>query len=262
MENTTMTKQENAILTFLGSGAAFTVGEENYQSNMILEYRNKKLLIDCGSDIRLSLFEQKLTHHELSAVFISHLHGDHVGGLEWLAFKCKFENEGKKLPLYLSEELVHPLWNTVLKGGLSSIKELSATLDTFFMVHTIKNNLFTWNDLPIKTVPTIHFCSNSVIMPTYGIFFTINGENIWITDDTQFTPDHLQEYYQKADIIFHDCETSKNKSNVHAHYSELVNLPTMIKNKIWLYHYNPGPLPDAISEGFKGFVKRGQSFIF
>ena len=29
---------------------------------------------------------------------------------------------------------------------------------------------------------------------------------------------------------------------------------------MWLYHYSPGPLPDACAEGFLGFVRRGQSF--
>jgi len=29
---------------------------------------------------------------------------------------------------------------------------------------------------------------------------------------------------------------------VHAHYDELLTLP---KKKMWLYHYGPGPLPDA-----------------
>jgi hypothetical protein len=65
-----------------------------------------------------------------------------------------------------------------------------------------------------------------------------------------------------ADIIFHDCETASVKSGVHAHYTELLTLSETIRNKIWLYHYNPGALPDAKKDGFRGFVKKGQCFDF
>ena len=41
-------------LTFLGSGSAFTIEDDNFQSNLLLEdlATGKKLLIDCGSNIR------------------------------------------------------------------------------------------------------------------------------------------------------------------------------------------------------------------
>ncbi len=67
-------------LTFLGSGSAFTMN--NRQSNMILEDDGKILLIDCGTDIRHSLHQQDLSYKDIDAVYISHLHADHIGGME------------------------------------------------------------------------------------------------------------------------------------------------------------------------------------
>jgi hypothetical protein len=49
---------------------------------------------------------------------------------------------------------------------------------------------------------------------------------------------------------------------VHAHYEELKELPAEIKQKMWLYHYSDGVLPDAQADGFAGFVKPRQEFIF
>jgi len=72
----------------------------------------------------------------------------------------------------------------------------------------------------------------------------------------------IGDYLDQADIIFHDCETSPFKSTVHAHYEDLTTLPTAIKNKMWLYHYQRGTLPNARKDGFCGFVKRGQIFDF
>ena len=45
-------------------------------------------------------------------------------------------------------------------------------------------------------------------------------------------------------------------------FSELITLDKEIRNKMWLYHYNPGPLPDARENGFRGFIQRGQAFDF
>jgi len=99
-------------------------------------------------------------------------------------------------------------------------------------------------------------------VPCFGLFFKIDHQDIFITADTTFTPDYLMPYYEKANIIFHDCELSAVKSGVHAHFSELDTLPESIKNKMWLYHYQDIALPDAKKHGFKGFVKQGQSFNF
>ena len=55
-------------LVFLGSGSAFTVGHDNYQSNMLMVSKSGKcLLLDCGTDIRFSLNEQGYKHSVIDA---------------------------------------------------------------------------------------------------------------------------------------------------------------------------------------------------
>ena len=78
-------------LIFLGSGSAFTVGTGNYQSNLLLQKDNDSLLIDAGGDLRFALYDQHLTYKDIKNVYISHLHADHVGGLEWLAINTHFD---------------------------------------------------------------------------------------------------------------------------------------------------------------------------
>lgn len=104
--------------------------------------------------------------------------------------------------------------------------------------------------------------SEYTINPSYGLLFKANGKKVFITTDTQFTPHQLMDFYKDSDIIFHDCETSKYTSGVHATYKEVITLDKAIKNKMWLYHYNPGKLPNAKKDGFLGFVNKGQSFDF
>lgn len=251
-------------ITFLGTGSAFTVGACNFQSNLLLEIGNDSLLIDAGTDIRHSLYEQKLTYHDIHNVYITHVHGDHCGGLEWLALTSYFDPTYKGKPtLYASEKVIHDLWNKTLSGGLSTLANVQATLDTYFNVKPVKQyGGFVWHSIQFKLVQTIHFYSEYELMPSYGLIFSYHDSRIFFTSDTQSAPSQLISFYEEADIIFHDCETLPRKSGVHAHYDELAKLPDHIKNKMWLYHYNPGPLPDAKKDGFLGFVVKGQSFTF
>ncbi|CAN5445907.1 MBL fold metallo-hydrolase [soil metagenome] len=251
-------------LIFLGSGSAFTVGNNNYHSNMLLvSDSGKKLLIDCGSDARLSLYEQGFSYADITDVYISHLHADHAGGLEWLAFSNKFDSKSRKPKLHISDTLVTTLWNHVLRGGLCSLQDEVAELSSYFDVEAIKvDNRFSWEGIEFQLVQTLHICNGCHTVPSFGLFFRINTKWIFITTDTQFTPELLLPFYQQADVIFHDCETSKPASGVHAVYDELNTLDPSIKAKTWLYHYNPGPLPKAVHDGFAGFVKKGQMFEF
>ena len=104
------------------------------------------------------------------------------------------------------------------------------------------------------------------IVPSYGLLMRANSNptagEVFRTTDTQFAPSQLMEFYKRATAIFQDCETSSYKSGVHAHYTELQTLPAEIRSRMWLYHYQDGPLPDATADGFAGFVKPGQSFEF
>lgn len=253
----------SAELLFLGTGSAFTIGDGNYQSNMLIVAPNgKKLLIDCGSDIRFSLYEQDLIYKDIDAVYISHLHTDHIGGLEWLAFTKYFLDSKAKPLLFINKGLKKGLWNSI-SPGLSSLETEKATLEHYFDVHLLGNkSSFYWEKIHFQLVSTIHVMSDRISMPSFGLFITANSESIFITTDTCFTPNLLMTYYKKASVIFHDCETSRVKSSVHASYPSLKTLPSEIKSKMWLYHYNPGKLPDAKKDGFQGFVKKGQLFKF
>lgn len=249
-------------LIFLGSGSAFTVGADNFQSNMILmSNRGNKLLIDCGSDIRFSLHAAGFSHLDVTDIYISHLHADHIGGLEYIGFSAKFDSRCGKPRLYLSQELIGDLWNRSLSGGMRSIEGDIADLDTFFDLRPISINAsFEWEEIQFTIIRTIHVMNGYFAFPSYGLFFALDGFKVLITTDTKLCLEVFEQYYEEADIIFQDCETAKYPSQIHAHYNELVKLPKGIRNKMWLYHYQAGSLPNCQEYGFQGFVKRGQTF--
>ncbi|MCC5791425.1 MAG: MBL fold metallo-hydrolase [Legionellaceae bacterium] len=249
-------------LIFLGVASALSIGKEKYQSNMLLISKSgHKLLIDCGGDIRHSLFALGYSFNDIDAVYISHLHSDHTGGLELFGFYQYFVAQ-KRPALYISPDQVDRLWNNVLSGGMSSLEEQPATLDTFFAVQPIANQQFHWQDYRFRLVKTEHTFSNNVLLPSYGLLIQGDKQTIFITTDTRLDKKSLIPAYQEADLIFQDCETSCVHSQQHAHYNELKELASPVKAKMWLYDYDDRQLPDASQDGFLGFVQAAQAFEF
>lgn len=64
----------------LGCGSALPT-LRHYASAQVVEIRGKLFLVDCGEGTQVQLRRSHLRFTKISAVFISHLHGDHCFGL-------------------------------------------------------------------------------------------------------------------------------------------------------------------------------------
>jgi ribonuclease BN (tRNA processing enzyme) len=256
----------------LGTGSAFCM--KNWQTNFLIERCGRKMLIDAGSDIRWSLQEQGLSYLDIDAVYVSHAHADHIGGLEYLGFTSFFDPRWKqareKLPrmgLFCERGLVRLLWDHSLRGGMEGLEGVDARIDTYFDVIPVdKNKSFSWCDIKFDIVQSVHISAKYCIVDSFGVMFTDpdNDTRVYLTTDVQFAPEtSMKAYYREADLIIHDCETLY-KSGVHAHYDQLSTLPDEIKAKMLLTHYQDNVVADfetwqakARNDGFLGFAEKG-----
>jgi len=259
-------------LTFLGSGSAFALAKENYQSNIIIESNGENLLYDAGTTIPDSLDHSGYSPSDIQNLFISHNHADHSGGCEYLGFKTYFSSfpfGQKKITLHGHHSVIDELWDNNLKAGMRSLQNATATLDSYFDVKYVKDSgSFNIGDISCDIIKTIHVIDDRRFMPSYGLMLNDAESNkkVFITGDSQLAPNQMMTFYQQADVIFQDCELKNYPNSVHAQYHELCNLSPDIKKKMWLYHYTTDSglieLPLATEDGFLGFVKRGAVFEY
>ena len=261
----------------VGTGSAFTM--KNWQSNFLIRQNTKCLLIDCGGDIRQALVEIGISINEIDGVYISHAHADHIGGLEWLGFCTLFNPTLKKPKIYGEANLLKELWSKSLVGGMEGLEGHKYTevgcdgvlLSTYFEVNPVlTNSYFIWEDIRFDIIQSVHITAKYALCNSFGLMWTDpdTNERVYLTTDCQYSPEaSMRAFYQEADHIFQDCETTPFKSGVHANYSDLRTLPPEMKKKMWLYHYQDNVIDEwdtwnekAIADGFRGFVKTGAVF--
>ena len=159
-------------LTFIGVGSAFAL--ENYQSNMVFEHRGKRLLIDAGGDVRFALAKAGISLRELDGVYISHLHGDHTHGMEWLSFATYFDPFFKtkgRLKLYGNSVVLDKLWES-MKAGVRSLQGRLMTLDDYFdVVRVGLNGHFVFEGTKFQLIQTVHVMDGYEIVPSYGLLW-------------------------------------------------------------------------------------------
>jgi len=83
-------------LTFLGSGDAFGSGGR-LQTCMLLESDGRRWLLDCGATSLVGLRGAGIDPSSIDAVLISHLHGDHFGGVPFLLLDGQFRRGARPL---------------------------------------------------------------------------------------------------------------------------------------------------------------------
>ncbi|ANS76548.1 MBL fold metallo-hydrolase [Paenibacillus yonginensis] len=215
-------------LQMLGTGSAFA--KKNYNNNALLLGDDFTLMIDCGITAPASLYQLGKNFGDIDACLITHIHGDHVGGLEEFGFQCKFIYQ-KRPVLYIAETLVKPLWENTLKGAMG--EEGVDSLDAFFDVRPLKEGqtyeLF--KGLTVEIFRTPH-------MPGKNSYSLLLNGDVFYSADMTFQPDLVYKLVNERGVrrIFHECQLT-GQGAVHTTLEELKSFPEPIKAMISLMHY-------------------------
>ncbi|WP_082083943.1 MBL fold metallo-hydrolase [Paenibacillus beijingensis] len=237
-------------IQMVGTGSAFA--KRYFNNNALIEGDGCRFMLDCGVTGPTALHKAGITFGELDGLLISHIHADHVGGVEEYAFQMKFIY-GRKPLLYVPEPLIETLWENTLRGGLQ--QEESQTLDSYFQVVPLMEGKETdiGPGISVEMIRTRH-------MPGKASFsFLLNGR-FFYSADMVFDRPLLEQLDERGiEIIFHDCQLHP-PGQVHATLEELLTLPERIQEKIRLMHYGDDMEQFIGSTGRMSFVEQNRIY--
>ncbi|MBD8028110.1 ribonuclease Z [Ureibacillus sp. Re31] len=247
----------------LGVGGAFTT--TNYHNNYIIHLNEKYLLIDAGSTLRFSLREAGYHYTDIDAVFISHLHFDHVGGLEEMIMQRFWQfKDGQHSPLkttiIVHEKLLTPLKRLLCHG----LANQGRTVEDFCEFICLKEKeIYKIEDYSFTIFDTSNTHAEGLL--SFGFKLASLHANIVFTSDVKRLKEAniLGHVDDNTVAIFQDVSFTFN--GVHATLEEVLDYyPNEYHSKLYAMHYNDNieEFRDKIVLANINIVKKGEFLHF
>jgi ribonuclease BN (tRNA processing enzyme) len=218
-------------------GVGDTFSEKHHSTALLLACDGLRVAIDCPDMYRSVLRDaaersgRPLAIADVDHVLITHVHGDHMNGLEGYAFYKHFV-EGKRVNLIASPEVRAVIWDERLKAPMSALwdgsKFREMGFDSYFdHVPLDWTSPTTVGPFRIKARRTIHH------VPTSALLVEAGGRTLGYSSDTAFDPE-LIDFLAPADLIIHET----NFGPAHTPYAALAGLPPELRARMRLIHYS------------------------
>jgi ribonuclease BN (tRNA processing enzyme) len=233
-------------LTVVGCGDAFGSGGR-FNTCFMIESGRRTILLDCGASTTVALRAHGLDSNMIDGVILTHLHGDHFGGLVFLLMEAQFLSRRER-PLSIF-------------GPPGTRERLRAALEVFFAGSSGNKWRFAWDvtemapavptealGFTVLTAEVVHYSG----APSTGVRLSEGGVTLAYSGDTEWT-DALLPLADGADLFIIECYDYDRKLPGHLCWTVIKErLPQLRAKRIMLTHMNPSMLAkrhEAAAEG-------------
>ena len=192
--------------------------DKRLRTSAIVRYQGARILIDCGPDFRTQML--RASDDNLDAVLITHIHFDHVAGLDDLRAYC-FESP---MPLYARADVMRDLHQRIPYCFAANPYPGVAQ----FEEHVIGDQPFMVEGVRVEPIPVMHYK-----LPIVG--FRI-GPLAYITDAKTIADDVVSRL-EGAPLLVINSLRSHGEHLSHMCLSETLDIINRVKpGKTYLIH--------------------------
>jgi ribonuclease Z len=252
-------RADSMKVTVLGTGTPYPHGDR-FGSAILVEAAGKKLLFDCGRGVVIRLRQAGAQANDIDAVFLTHLHSDHVVGLPDLLLTGWLLGRTERLRLWapagsrkMAQHLVQAFaFDRQVRGRTAKLPGKGAE----FEVHEVgAGELYDDDSVRVRAFIVDH----GPVKPAFGYRIDYAGHTLVISGDTRFS-ENLITSAKDADCLIHvawstDAKdaTPPSKRSV-ATAEDAARVFAAVKPKLAVvYHYDDDDgMKDAIEAGYGG----------
>jgi ribonuclease BN (tRNA processing enzyme) len=198
---------------FIGSGDAFGSGGR-FQTCLLLEGAAEPLLIDCGASSLIAMKRAGVNPSEIGCVLLTHLHGDHFGGIPFLVLDGQFSR--RERPLFVAGP---PGVQTRVEAAMEILFPGSSSVKQRFTVEFVELQERVSTSVGPATV-TPFFVQHACGAPPYALRVKYGGKVIAYSGDTEWT-ESLIDVAHGADLFVCEAYFFEKKIKYHLDYRTL-----------------------------------------